>query len=1548
MASIGCEILPYVDPTTQNGPPGATLTYRFQITPITGGCAGTVSGTVLIGSDTTAGSTPSPTSWSGAPNAIITISVLLANSPGGNAAYTIDCPAGQCNGGNSTIAINARVDDSYSLAATPATTSFVVRTGQTLPLAVRYLVSGSASTLNTTWTVDSVDGNVGAPTVTPDVNGDAATYFFSYTPGTYNVTVAGECPISVAAPNCPPPTVSFQIVVERPVLSIVTPPGGNATIRANTPTTLKIKFSGPTLPVADGTNIQWNVLTQPPLGDGTLIPASGPPTFYYTSTTGGFSQVDFQASVPGNYTVQACYAPDGCSSTDLVTFTITVVPAIADLSITKSASPEPVGSGAPITYSIVVANAGPDDAATVVMSDPLPPEVVFRTLVSSPGWSCTTPAIGSSGLVSCSNPLLASGASSTFTIAVRVAPGVPGGSTISNSADVSSQTFDPSAANDSASALTTLSSAPALRLVKVLTGSIDNDNSGTITLGDQLDYTVTATNSGNVELTNVVLSDDHFPATATCSSLLVGADCVLLGSYTVQSTDVSTGSVTNVGSARSAEVPGPVTASVVTPIGGAVTPAPAMTVAKVLTGTVDNDSSGSITAGDRLDYGVTATNTGNVPLGNVLVSDDHFAATTTCASVPVNGTCVLTGSYVVQGSDTSAGSVTNIGSATSTEVPGPVTSSVTTAIIASPVPSMTVAKLLTGTVDNDSSGSVSPGDRLDYSVTASNNGNVPLGNVVVSDDHFATTTTCASVPVSGTCVLTGSYTVQASDASAGSVTNIGSATSTQVPGPITSSVNTPISPAPAPAMTVTKLLAGSADNDASGSVTPGDRLDYSVTARNTGNLPLGNVVVSDNHFTAINTCASVPVNGTCVLTGSYVVQASDASAGSVTNIGSASSTQIPGPITSSVNTPVSPAPAPAMTVTKLLTGSVDNDSSGSVTPGDRLDYSVTARNTGNVPLGNVMVSDNHFAATTSCASLAVNATCVLTGSYTVAASDATAGSINNIGSAASTQVPGPITSSVLTTVNPPVNRTLSIVSGNNQFGAPGTPLALPLVVRALNNSAAAAGVVTNWTVTIGNASLGGASVTTNAAGEASNSLTLGPAAGPVTVRVSRADAPTVIVVFGENAAELEGLTGLDDNQRAIADVLDTICPQLPASSSDPKVNDLRQRCQDLFRAIGSDPAGVADALDQLFTDVALMQSELGFLAAQAQFDNIKARIAALRSGTRGTSFGGLALSTGSGRIPLGTMWQNMLDGDAPKEVGADFSRWGFFASGTIGRGNADAGSLSPSYDFDINGLTVGADYRKSDKLIFGGSLGYSKQDSDLTGGLGKLEASGWSASAYGTYYQADSWYSDAVLSLGRNTYMTERRLHYSFTLPGGATTTIDQQGKGDSSGDSLSFAASFGRDFNKGGWGFGPYFRAMYTKLSFDQVNEKLNGSVPGSGLALSIDARDVTSLSSTLGGKLTYAHSASWGVMIPHLQLEWQHEFKTDPAAVEAHFLYDPTATPFTIHGDEVDSDFFRFGVGMSFVMTHGRSGFFYYERLISRERFSQNSLAFGLRLEF
>ncbi len=535
------------------------------------------------------------------------------------------------------------------------------------------------------------------------------------------------------------------------------------------------------------------------------------------------------------------------------------------------------------------------------------------------------------------------------------------------------------------------------------------------------------------------------------------------------------------------------------------------------------------------------------------------------------------------------------------------------------------------------------------------------------------------------------------------------------------------------------------------------------------------------------------------------------------------------------------------------------------------------------------------------------------------------------------------------TVNGTLTRTLTIVSGNNQTGAPGSSLPSPLSVEARNNGTVIGGTGINYTIITGSGTLAPAATTTNPAGIANSTLTLGAAAGTVVVRVARQDDLTVFVDFTMSAGKLGQLPGLTQSGYAVAVAIDKFCPGLgTVPSNDPNVNDLRLRCNELISAIGTDPAGVRAALEELFADVALVQSSSGLLAAQTQFDNIKARIAALRSGTRGISFGGLALNNGRNSAPVGTLFDSLLAEGTSKEAGTEFQRWGFFAAGTIGRGDAERGIINPAYDFDIKGLTAGVDYRHSDKWIFGGTLGYTRQNNSLTDAEGTLNTHGWSISGYTTYYQSNSWYSDAVLSYGSNSYEMERRLKYSFSLPGSLTTSVDQRSSADSNGTSLSFAGSFGRDFNHGAWGFGPYARFMYTKLNFDATTERMLPGSPGSGLALVIQTRDVTSVSSVLGGKLTYVHSTNWGVLIPHLQAEWQHEFKDDPSQVEAHFLYDPSATPFTITGDKLDTDFFRIGLGLSMVLTKGRSGFFYYEKMIGRDGISQDNLALGLRIEF
>ncbi len=135
---------------------------------------------------------------------------------------------------------------------------------------------------------------------------------------------------------------------------------------------------------------------------------------------------------------------------------------VADLSITKTDSPDPVNAGSNLTYTITVTNNGPSAAANASWSDTLPAGTTFVSLPAVGGWSCTTPDAGDSGTVSCSNPSFAVG-SSVFTLTVAVDPTVPAASTLSNTATVTSITPDGTPGNNSSTATTTVRSPSSLR-----------------------------------------------------------------------------------------------------------------------------------------------------------------------------------------------------------------------------------------------------------------------------------------------------------------------------------------------------------------------------------------------------------------------------------------------------------------------------------------------------------------------------------------------------------------------------------------------------------------------------------------------------------------------------------------------------------------------------------------------------------------------------------------------------------------------------------------------------------------------------------------------------------------------------------------------------------------------------------------------------------------------------------------------------------------------------------------------------------------------------
>jgi uncharacterized repeat protein (TIGR01451 family) len=145
----------------------------------------------------------------------------------------------------------------------------------------------------------------------------------------------------------------------------------------------------------------------------------------------------------------------------------------ADLSVQKTAAPNPVFVSQNVTYTMVVKNNSTVLGATgVVLTDSLPASMTFVSATTSQG-NLVTPPVNSSGIVTANIGSLGIGATATVTVTVKsTAAGV-----ITNTATVTGNESDPLAANNTDSATTTVNAANLQKVLlakQVLTGGCEN------------------------------------------------------------------------------------------------------------------------------------------------------------------------------------------------------------------------------------------------------------------------------------------------------------------------------------------------------------------------------------------------------------------------------------------------------------------------------------------------------------------------------------------------------------------------------------------------------------------------------------------------------------------------------------------------------------------------------------------------------------------------------------------------------------------------------------------------------------------------------------------------------------------------------------------------------------------------------------------------------------------------------------------------------------------------------------------------------------------
>ncbi len=193
--------------------------------------------------------------------------------------------------------------------------------------------------------------------------------------------------------------------------------------------------------------------------------------------------------------------------------------ATADLSITKTDGVSTVIAGATTTYTIVVSNSGPSDAAGAQIKDTLPAAIssASYTAVGSGGASGFT-AAGTGNINDVAN--LPVGSTITYTLIASISAAATG--VLSNTATVTAPAgvTDPTPANNSAIDTDTLSTSPTATLA-----ISKSDGSTSYTPGGTATYTITVTNSGPATATNVTVTD-NLPAGVTLAG---NASCVATG-----------------------------------------------------------------------------------------------------------------------------------------------------------------------------------------------------------------------------------------------------------------------------------------------------------------------------------------------------------------------------------------------------------------------------------------------------------------------------------------------------------------------------------------------------------------------------------------------------------------------------------------------------------------------------------------------------------------------------------------------------------------------------------------------------------------------------------------------------------------------------------------------------------------------------------------------------------------------------------------------------------------------------------------------------------
>ena len=516
--------------------------------------------------------------------------------------------------------------------------------------------------------------------------------------------------------------------------------------------------------------------------------------------------------------------------------------------------------------------------------------------------------------------------------------------------------------------------------------------------GEVISYTISVHNTGNQTLTGVTVTDPFIsnltlvadPASAD-GKLDVNETWSYTASHVVTQAEIDAGTnIVNVATADSDQT-GPSSDDASVP----VTQLPALAIDKAIVGVTGGNGNGVLdAANDIVSYAVTVTNTGNLTLHDVTVSDPLTGLNVSGVTLAPGASNTYQTSYTLLQSDLNSngggdGFIENTATADSLET-GSVSDTEQIALF----PSNTLAidkKLISITNGNANDVADAVGDVLNYTVTVSNLGTVTLTNVTVVDPSSGLNVSGVTLNPGQSETYQTSYALTQTDLDNngygdGYIDNTATADSDQTAA-VSDTESTPLLRTVGLGVekSVTDISGGNMFADNAGEV-----ITYAIKVYNAGTVTLTGVTVTDELTGMHETLASLAPGQTVNYTTHYTLLQADldnngGGDGAIQNVTVADSDQTAA-VSDGETVQVLARPLLFMNKSFVnVTGGNGNNLVDAV--GDQLNYQIIVANPGNVTLTDLYVHEAMTGLDVNGLTLAPNGVLTYQTTYTLTQAD---------------------------------------------------------------------------------------------------------------------------------------------------------------------------------------------------------------------------------------------------------------------------------------------------------------------------------------------------------------------------------------------------------------------------------------------------------------------------------------------------------------------------------------------------------------------------------